>query len=207
MSNNQIKTFLIGGPPGAGKTTLGSALAAKLGFRSLTIDDIKTAVLAVTTPETHPGLHAMSRLPFLEYCTDSSVEQLKIDTMLQHEAVWASVKRVIRKHAMMGDGIVIDGWHLLPSRVAELKLDNVWTGWIFIEPEVLEAREKSGNWYQNSSNPERMFENFMARSLWFNTLMKEEASRLNMNILYQDGNKSVDDLCNMVLENSQKEAR
>ena len=65
--------FLIGGAPGVGKTTLGSALAARLGITSLSIDDLVIAAQAVTTPETHPGLHVMRKVPYLEYFTNSSV--------------------------------------------------------------------------------------------------------------------------------------
>ncbi|MCA9946780.1 MAG: zeta toxin family protein, partial [Anaerolineales bacterium] len=64
------KVILIGGAPGAGKTTLGSALAVKLGVNSLTIDDLVTAVIAVTTPETHPGIHALRKGPHTEYFTN-----------------------------------------------------------------------------------------------------------------------------------------
>lgn len=105
----KTKVFLIGGAPGAGKTTLGSALAARLGFTSLSIDDLLTAAQAVTTPESHPRLHFMRNKPYLEYFTNSSVEQLKADATLQHEAAWPLVKRVIRKHARGGSAIVIDG--------------------------------------------------------------------------------------------------
>ena len=201
MKRNQSKVFLIGGTPGAGKTALGSALAARLGVTSLTIDDLVTAVIAVTTPETHPGLHVMRRGPHTEYYTNSSVDQLIADATVRHKATWPMVKQVIHKYTKQGSSIVIDGWHLRPSWVDQLELDDVWSGWLVISPVILEQRErKNAGWLQGSSNPKRMFENFMARSLWYNNLIKEEASALKMNILLQDGNKSIDDLCNMILE-------
>lgn len=90
---------------------------------------------------------------------------------------------------------------LRPSRVAELDLDNIWSGWIVISPGVLAEREKKNlNWLQGSSSPERMLENFLARSLWYNDLIKEHASALQMTILPQTGNVSVDHLCNMILK-------
>ena len=203
MAKINTKVFLIGGAPGAGKTTLGSALATRVGITSLSIDDLITAAQAVTTPETHPGLHVMRKVPYLHYFTNSSVDQLKADTMLQHEAAWPLVKQVIRKHATRGSAIVIDGWHLRPGRVAQLKLKNVWSGWIVASASVLEERErKNVEWLQDSPDPERMLKNFLARSLWYNDLIKEQATELQMNILPQAGENSVDDLCNMVLEKS-----
>lgn len=198
MTTNKV--ILIGGAPGAGKTTLGSALAVRLGVTSLTIDDLATAVIAVTTPETHPGLHAMRKGPPTEYYTNSSVDQLIIDATLRHEATWPMVRQVIRKYVKMGRGIVIDGWHMRPEWVNELQKENVWAGWLVIDPSVLEARErKNDDFLEGSTDPERMFRNFMGRSLWYNSLIKEQAELFQMNVLYQDGTKSVDDLCQIVL--------
>ena len=166
--------FLIGGAPGVGKTTLGSALAARLGITSLSIDDLVIAAQAVTTPETHPGLHVMRKVPYLEYFTNSSVDQLKADATLQHEVTWSLVEQVVRRHAKWGPAIVIDGWYLRPSKVAQLKLDNVWSGWIVASASVLEEREtKNVEWLHDSEDPKRMLENFLARSLWYNDLIKQ----------------------------------
>jgi len=207
MTSNKV--ILIGGAPGAGKTTLGSALAVKLGVTSLTIDDLVTAVVAVTTPETHPGIHALRKGPHTEYFTNSSVEQLIADATLRHEATWPMIQQLVRKYTKSGRGIVIDGWHIRPEWVAQLQLPNVWAGWLVIDPTVLEARERqnNGGWLKGSANPKRMFKNFMARSLWYNDLIKEQASALQMNILFQDGSKSVDDLSQLVLTNLERNDR
>lgn len=200
----KTKVFLIGGAPGAGKTTLGSALAARLGITSLSIDDILTAAQAVTTPESHPGLHIMKKTPYLAYFTNSSVEKLKADATLQHEAAWPLVKKVIRKHAGWGSSIVIDGWHLRPNKVSQLDEKTVWSGWIVPSVSVLEEREKKNvEWLQGSPDPERMLQNFLARSLWYNELIKEQATELQMNILLQDGEKSVEELCQLILDTAE----
>ena len=199
------KVILIGGAPGAGKTTLGSALAVKLGVNSLTIDDLVTAVIAVTTPETHPGIHALRKGPHTEYFTNSTVDELIADATLRHEATWPMVARLIQKYTYLKRGIVIDGWHIRPEWVAQLQLPNVWAGWLVIDPTVLEARErKNDEFLEGSADPERMFANFMGRSLWYNNLIKEQAGALQINVLYQDGTKSVDDLCQLVLANLEK---
>ena len=44
-----------------------------------------------------------------------------------------------------------------------------------------------------------MQENFLARSLWFNDLVRKEATEHGMNILPQAGEASVEDMCEMVL--------
>ena len=200
MKNANV--FLIGGAPGVGKTTLSGVLAAKFRIASVSIDDLMTVAQTVTTPETNPGLHIMKNVPYLDYFTNSSLDQLKADANLQHEATWPFVKNLILKHTTWAPSpLVIDGWHLRPSRVAELDLDNILSAWIVISPEALVEREKKNlNWLQGSSSPERMLENFLARSLWYNNLIKEQASALQMKILPQTGNVSVDDLCKMILK-------
>ena len=202
MENINTKVFLIGGAPGVGKTTLGSALATRLGITSLSIDDLITAAQGVTTPETHPGLHVMRKVPFPEYFTNRSVDQLKADATLQHEATWPLVKQVVWKHPTLTSAIVIDGWHLRPSKVAQLRLNNVWSGWIVASAAVLEERERKNGWFRESPNPERMLGNFLKRSLWHNDLIEQQATELQMNILPQAGETSVDELCKMVLERS-----
>ena len=200
MTHNKV--ILIGGAPGAGKTTLGQALAVKLGVTSLTIDDLVTAVIAVTTRETHPGIHALRKGPHTEYFTNSSVDELIADATLRHEGSWPMVRQLIQKYTKQKRGIVIDGWHMRPEWVADLQLENVWAGWLVIDPDVLEARERKNEaWLKGSADPERMFTNFMGRSLWYNSLIKAQAKALRMNILYQDGTKSVEELCQLVLAN------
>ncbi|MCA9914756.1 MAG: hypothetical protein KC496_15490 [Anaerolineae bacterium] len=192
--------YLIGGTPGAGKTTLGKALAARLGVHSFTIDDLVTGAIAVTTPESHPGLHALRKMPHIEYYTNSSIEQLKQDATLRHEATWPMVKSIIRKHHQQKTGIVIDGWHIRPAWVAALNIPEVQSYWIVINEQILEQREKhNASFFQASPQPEKMFQNFMARSLWYNQFIEEEATAFGMKILRQTGDVSTEEFCEMIL--------
>jgi len=142
-NNMNNKVFLIGGAPGVGKTTVGTALAIKLGITSLTIDDLLTAAVAVTTPETHPGLHIMRKVPYFEYYTNSSVNQLKADATLRHEAVWPMVEHIIQKYARRESAIMIDGWHLRPTWVAQLNIKMFGqVGWLHQTHFLKSAKEK-----------------------------------------------------------------
>ena len=197
----KTKVILIGGAPGIEKTTLGSVLAARLGITSLSIDDLLTAAQAVTTPESHPGLHIMRGMPYQDYFTNNSVEYLIADAILQHEAAWRLVEPVIRKHATWAPAIVIDGWHLQPYKIDQLGFDNIQSAWIVATDSVLEERErKNAKWLRGSSDPEKMFENFLARSIWFNALIKKQAAALRMTILLQNGKMSVEELGRLVMD-------
>lgn len=135
---SSTRVILIGGAPGAGKTTLGAVVARSLGFTSLTVDDLVSAAQAVTTRESHHGLHIMRRLPYLQYFTKSTVDQLKADAHVQHEATWPMVEAVVRKRLRAEPGLVLDGWHLRPAWVAKLNPERVRSFWIVPSTSVLE---------------------------------------------------------------------
>lgn len=195
------RVILIGGAPGAGKTTLGCALAAKLGAASVTIDDLMIVARMATNFDRHPDLFLIKGRTHLDYFTNSTAEQLIDDAQRQHAASWPFVLKLITKHFdFTSTRLVIDGWHLRPHSVAAMNTPNVKAYWIHIDPAVLEARErKNTDFLEGSSDPERMHQNFMGRSLWINELLKREAMKHNMPVLEQDGTKSVDDLCAMML--------
>ena len=203
MSRPQV--ILLGGASGAGKTTLGRLLAARLGAASLTVDDLLTVAQEVTTPERHPDLFVMKRVPSLQYFTESSVENLKADAEAQHRGMWPLVRRIVEKHAGWEPSpIVIDGWHLRPQRVAELQEEleagRVWAAWLVAAPEVLQKREEANTeWMKGSTDPDRMLRNFLARSLWFNQLVKEEAVEHGFPVIHQPGAVPAETLCDEVL--------
>lgn len=198
------RVVLIGGPPGGGKTTLSLALSRRLDAEWLTIDDIAAAVKGITTPHSHPGLHAGTRaatgVDSFEYFTTAPVDRLIADAAENHEAMWPAVERVIRQRASFGPSVVIEGWFMRPEKVAALELENVTSFWLSVDEAVLEQRERDVDFFDRSSDPERMLRNFLGRSFWHNGLIRQQAEKLGLPVLYQDGEASVDDLCETVME-------
>lgn len=202
--------ILIGGVSGAGKTTLGKALANRLGAERLTVDDLAAGARGITTAESHPGLHGMTQavtgLNWIEYCISRSVEQLTSDATAEHLAMWPAVQGVIRLHASKGPQIVIDGWYFRPEMISELDNDNVASFWLVAKREVLEERERNFDEGRNSSDAERFLANFLGRSYWYNDLIEEQAKRFDLPILYQDGSRTPDDLVDAVMEHLEQVA-
>jgi 2-phosphoglycerate kinase len=192
--------YLIGGPPGGGKTTLGRQLARRLDLPSVTIDDFRTAILAVTSPDSHPDLHWVGMPNAVDYFTNREPDQMIRDALAQHVALWPAVERVIVKRLRGGAGCVIDGWHLLPRDVSSIAERNLVPVWLDVDADVLEERERLvWDFYAESPNPKLMFANFMARSLRWNELVCDQARDLGLRVMSQDGSKSPDDLCDEVL--------
>ncbi len=62
------------------------------------------------------------------------------------------------------------------------------------------CKKKNVKWLGDSpDDQERHIQKFPAQSFWHNNRIKEEATQLQINILHQDGNISVDGLCEIVL--------
>jgi 2-phosphoglycerate kinase len=195
------KVILIGGAPGAGKTTLGRNLAIRLGRRSLTIDDLMIAARVVTTPQSHPGLHMLKGKSGGDYFTNTDPPRLIADAQRQHEEAWPIVDKVIRNHAAeWGSPVVIDGWAMRPAWVAAMDLDNVASFWLVVDHDVLEQREAANTDFLNTStDPARMLRNFLARSFWYNDLIHQDASTHGLSVIRQDGTRLVETLCTEVL--------
>ena len=191
----QPSVVLIGGPPGAGKTTLGRFLAGEMGWQALTVDDVKAAIRGVSSPERLPATFEIGRVGPIDYFTHTPPDRMIADSLALEPELWPAVAAVIRRHLALADPIVIDWWLLSPRRIADMNDDRVAAIWIHVAPEALGQRERN-NWdfFGASDEPERMYQNFMARSLWSNEETNREASELGLFVLEQPGSRSVADL-------------
>ena len=184
-----------------GKSTLGRAIANRLGYDSLTVDDLLTAARAVTNEETHPALHAIGRQGHLAYFTEEPKDLLVSDAQRQERAVWPMIELVIRSRVVKASPIVIDWWLLSPSTVTGLEVPGVRSIWLHLEPEALWARERRNmKWTEGSSDAEKMLENFMHRSLWRNSLVAAEAERCDLPVLYLRGDEPAEVVTDRAIE-------
>lgn len=191
------KTILIGGPGGAGKTTLARALGRHLDRKALTLDDLVIAARAVTTPDAQPSLHT-GRVGHLRYFTETPPEQLIANASELALTVWLMAERVIRHHRASETPLVMDHWLFEPELIASLDPPAAVL-WLYIDPAALERRERATNFTDGSTDPETMHRNFMARSLWRNEYLAARAEEFGQPVLLLSGEESPHDVLSAAL--------
>lgn len=192
--------LLIGGPPGAGKTTLARSVGAALGFLSTTVDDLVSTARLFTDAGSHPDLHRAGGVDSVEYFTQGPPERLVNDAVALQDVMWPVLQRIIRRHVTEKAPIVMDWWLFDPDTLANSLDGSVRSVWLHVDPVELDRRErKLTEFREGSDDPERMHSNFMHRSLWRNRIVAERARAHGLPVLHQPGDKSVGDLTDETL--------
>ncbi|WP_203896979.1 hypothetical protein [Virgisporangium aliadipatigenens] len=101
---------LICGASGVGKTSVARPLAMRWGVPLAEADDVVTALLALTTPQSHPVLHrsAMGRPP----------EEIVAHLLAVSAALAPGFRAVVADHVTFRQRVVMEGDWLTPDLVA-----------------------------------------------------------------------------------------
>lgn len=102
---------LVCGASGVGKTAVAYRLAVRLGLPLLELDDIVTALKAMTTPERLPALHRWDTDPATRELPPDGIVALQMDVAAE---LVPAVDAVIDNHLGTGTPVVLEGDQLLP---------------------------------------------------------------------------------------------
>lgn len=130
MVKRDWHVLLVGGPSGSGKSMVCAELMRRYGIGCAEIDDISTAVKAMTTPEQQPILHYWSQHAGTEEWTAERILEL---TLLVADALAPAVEAVVAAHLNYGPPVIMEGDYLLPALSARLG-DRVRMAFIY-EPD------------------------------------------------------------------------
>jgi 2-phosphoglycerate kinase len=111
--NHGWRVLLIGGSSGVGKTVAARALAKHLSLPLLLLDDVRLALQAATSNETHPELHC-----FMNYKKEQwrNSESICADWITVGKALTEPLNAIIHHHLIVPDvgAIIIEGDGILP---------------------------------------------------------------------------------------------
>jgi 2-phosphoglycerate kinase len=191
----ESEVLIMGGAPFSGKTTLAKRLAAQRGYGLVAIDDVGTAVRAVTTPRSHPALHPMAGWDYRAYYLAHPPVTLIHHSRQEHDALWPAIAAVIHAHLQWAGPVILEGWQLDPDRVASLTHPQLRACWLLVDDAVLEARLRADMaFYQGASDVERLIQHYLARSRWANARVRRAAGHAASMVIHVGPEETVDAL-------------
>lgn len=107
--------LLIGGPSGAGKTSVSYPVARRFGVALTEVDDMHITALHVTTPEQQPALHYWDTHPEAKEEPAEKILELFIE---ECRVLQRAIAAVIENHLESGTPVVLDGDYILPEILA-----------------------------------------------------------------------------------------
>jgi len=178
---NETRVFLIGGSSHAGKSTLGQALAAKLGWSYRSTDKLAR----------HPGrpwAGAYGKpVPenVVEYYRNLSLSTIFSDVLSHYEKnVLPQVEVIVNSHTsdLSKECLVLEGSALWPRFIANLVDKNgVKAIWLTASNQIFRNRILSESNFSNLCEDEKyLIEKFLERTLLYNKYMREEVERLGL---------------------------
>jgi 2-phosphoglycerate kinase len=170
------EVLVIGGAPFSGKTTLAKRLAAQRGYALVAIDDLATALRALTTPQSHPALHPMAGWDYRTYYVAHTPPTLIEHSRREHQALWPAMAAVIHAHLQWAGPVILEGWQLDPERVRAVSHPHLRACWLLVDEAVLEARLRADTaFYQSCTDVERLIRHYLARGRWVNDRVRQAA--------------------------------
>jgi 2-phosphoglycerate kinase len=191
----ESEVIVMGGAPFSGKTTLAKRLAARQAYGLVAIDDVGTAVRAVTTPRSHPALHPMAGWDYRAYYIAHTPATLIHHSRQEHDALWPAMAAVIDAHLRWAGPVILEGWQLDPDRVTSLTHPQLRACWLLVDDAVLEARLRADTaFYQGASDVERLIHHYLARSRWANDRVRRAAVHAASIVIHVGPEETVDAL-------------
>jgi 2-phosphoglycerate kinase len=176
---NQTRVILISGSSHVGKSTLGRSLAAKLGWNYLSTDTLAR----------HPGRPWISTtvkyIPehVAQHYKTLSVEALFLDVLNHYQNnVLPQVEVMVHAHIFDSSKacLVVEGSALWPRFVANLVNENgVKAIWLTASDRLFQSRIFAESNFDNVSKDQQyLIQKFLARTLLYDQLMRDEVERL-----------------------------
>lgn len=185
--------YWIGGGSGAGKSTVATRLADRYNLRYYGTDESMRDHAQRTTAAEAPLLHAFIAMSMDERWVNRTPETMYETFHWFHgEAFDLIIEDLLAMPP--GQGIVVEGFRLLPSLVAPLLADRSRAVWLLPTPDfrafAIENRAESltgpPGFVHRTSDPERASRNIAERDRYFVDRLRTETRELGLHAITVD---------------------
>jgi len=108
---------------------------------------------------------------------------------------------VIKSHVAKENPIVIEGFGLWPEEIKNMDLTNVGMVWLVADEALLDKRTRNIKpLYEGASDEERMIQNYVGRSIWYNSQVIQAVGRLGIQSIKVSDGLSAEDLSVVLLD-------
>jgi cytidylate kinase len=196
--------YWIGGGSAAGKSTISRRLAAEYVLQAYSTDDVMQDHARRSTAEDCPLLHKFMAMSMDErWVNRSPQEMLETFHWFRGEGFSLIIEDLLT--FSKDTGVVAEGFRLLPHLVKPLLADPDHAVWLIPTPEfrkaVIDGRGGAAwEFIARTGDPERALRNFVERDAMFTDRLKEEAQRLEMNIIQVDSTLTENEVTGRVAE-------
>ncbi|MEO8608575.1 MAG: AAA family ATPase [Chloroflexota bacterium] len=174
-SSRSWDVLLLGGPSGAGKTSVSYRLAQHFGAGLLEIDDFQAVLQEMTTPQQQPLLHIWATRPEIHA---QSAELIFDQILAIADVITPALEAVIAKHLRSHRPVILDGDLILPSLLAEPSFAGKVRGVFLYEENESQLIENFARREPGSVQTKR------ARVSWlYGQWLLEEAERTGITLL------------------------
>lgn len=186
----------IGGPPRTGKSLIAEAITREHGISSIATDSLGAVLETVLSPQSEPGLYAVSRLnemseaDRIRLLAENPVR--RIDYQIEEsKAVWRAVVPFVLREQEEGRSLVVEGVAVLPELVT--RLEGIDCRAVFIGNRGLTHREnikrgaieRDHDWMKHASDDYiDAFATFVAQ---MSSYIEKEARKHGFNYVEMDG--------------------
>jgi hypothetical protein len=196
------RSYVLGGSPCSGKSTIAERLAREFGLIYYKVDDHEGRHIALADPQVHPTMVAFARMSWNEIWTRP------VDVQVQEEFVFYT-----ERSSMIVDDlqdfkdqgpIIMEGAAFLPALVHAWGVNAGHAVFLVPSKDFQWVNYAERPWIRSildsCTNPQQAFENWMARDHRFGLEIIQQAQAFGYPTILVDGKKDKDALYQQVLE-------
>lgn len=197
------RIYWLNGSPCAGKSTVASAVAERLGWRVYHCDDHDQAHRQRATPARHPTFHDIAQLQGDALWLRPVAEQLETEIRYHGEQFTLVLEDLLRLAAEDERPVLCEGSAGLPHLLQPILPDRHHAFWLIPTEPFQRHHYAQRPWVagvlSGTSDPQRAFDNWMQRDAGFARWLEEQVSNYTMSWLSVDGSMTVEETVERVV--------